>query len=269
MKKIMILIILLSLYVALVTYTSQTQQTILSENKHTTQGLLSYVDGSVKKQPNTLTNIDLALRSKDSKAVYDQIRGMSDNTHSVIARANINVVNNAYTGNIIIWVPDQNINAALAALNELNANVMSERSSTVDVSETQFQLNEKIKSDKNLELKYMQILKTRKSIYDIKIVTDKLNMIRSMIEASNQRLKVLMRGTGYVVLNISITPEYSYQQTQSVWSPMEIVKKEFNRLIITLQQLATILIWLAVYLIPMSILSIIVYLVCRKVRRGC
>lgn len=265
MKKIIVLLVALSLYIGFVIYSSQSPAPATTETVMQT-GLPSYSDQISTRKENVVRNISINYTAKDTKAIYEKIRDISTQNAGIITGANIATRDNVYSGNISISIPDDKLSSAITALNQLNAKVDSEHSYTQDVTAQRTQLEATLRSEQGLEAKYLLVLKSAKAVHDVTLVTQRLAEVRTRIENVNQQLRMLDTQINSVNFNISLNQPIMIQPiAKPSWSPMSDVKAAGRALEATLEYSLSAIIWLLVYLIPLSIVAAIIYYAYKKV----
>ncbi|MFT5512403.1 MAG: hypothetical protein ACI8SE_000801, partial [Bacteroidia bacterium] len=112
---------------------------------------------------------------------------------------------------IEIRLPNQNFDKFIADITtgEGIMNVDYKRMSAVDVGEEYTDLSTRIKTKKEVEKRYIEILRKASKITDILAVEDQIRVIREEIESKEGRLRFLKDRISYSTINL-----YVYQQLE-------------------------------------------------------
>jgi hypothetical protein len=88
------------------------------------------------------------------------------------------------------------------------------------------------------------------------------------IESIKGRMQYLSQSAAFSTITANLTPDALAQPVQiGGWQPVGVAKEALEALISGLQTLANILIWLAIYILPIALLiGIPAYLIVRAVR---
>ncbi len=128
-----------------------------------------------------------------------------------------NEENSSYrTGSsMIIRVPKQNFDTLLNSITVLAKRVESKQVSLKDVTEEFVDIQARLKNKKQVEARYVEILKKAKTIKDILQVEEHLRKLREEIEAKEGRLKYLQSQVSYSTIHLQVYQKY----TSSVYKP--------------------------------------------------
>ena len=112
---------------------------------------------------------------------------------------------------IEIRLPNQNFDKFIADITtgEGIMNVDYKRTSAVDVGEEYTDLSTRIKTKKEVEKRYIEILRKASKITDILAVEDQIRVIREEIESKEGRMRFLKDRISYSTINL-----YVYQQLE-------------------------------------------------------
>jgi hypothetical protein len=151
--------------------------------------------------------IQLKDYHKNKHQIYDAIR----KNDAYLSRENERKESYRLSNNIEIRVPNNKFESLLDALTQGNgvANVDYKRMQAVDVGEQFYDLKTRIKTKKEVEKRYISILRQAKKIEDILAVEEKIRVIREEIEAAEGRLRFLSDQVSYSTISL-----YMYQNLE-------------------------------------------------------
>ena len=164
-------------------------------------------------------------------------------------------------GWISIRVPDESFEQALADIRELAVRVESESTSSRDVTEEYIDLEARLANAEATEQEFLALLEKAEDVDDILRIYESLSRIREEIEQIKGRMQYLERTSSMSLISVYLEPELSGKATVPAgWNILEIFKSATRGLVITGQVLATLAIWLLIF-IPIwgTILGIILW----------
>jgi len=134
-------------------------------------------------------------------------------------------------------------------------------------------LDARLKNLEAAEAQLQQILKQATSTEDVLAVYRELTGIRGQIEQIKGRMKFLSQSAALATISVTVIPDALAQPVQvGGWRPAGVVRDAFEALIATLQGLASLLIWLAIVVLPVLLIFVIptalIVLLVRRARRN-
>ena len=111
-----------------------------------------------------------------------------------------------------IRLPNANFDKFMANISQGTGivNIDYKRSSAVDVGEEFYDLKTRIKTKKEVEKRYIEILRKATKITDILAVEDQIRVIREEIEAKEGRLKFLSDRISFSTVNLYLYEQLEY-----------------------------------------------------------
>jgi hypothetical protein len=103
----------------------------------------------------------------------------------------------------VIRIPAVSFDVLVQQLESLGVEVKNKSVQTTDVTEEFIDNEARIKTKKELEIRYREILKQAKAVSDILSIESQLNQVRSDIESMEGRLKFLQNQVAYSTLNFT------------------------------------------------------------------
>ena len=104
----------------------------------------------------------------------------------------------------VIRIPAASFDVMVEKLELLGAEVDNKRVQTTDVTEEFIDKEARIKTKKELEIRYREILKQAKVVSDILSIESQLNQVRADIESMEGRLKFLQNQVAFSTLNLTL-----------------------------------------------------------------
>lgn len=111
---------------------------------------------------------------------------------------------------LTIRVVNQNFDALMNGLGDLAKKVVSKSENMQDVTEEYTDVAARLKTKREVEARYLEILKSAKTIKDVLAVEEELRVIREEIESSEARLKFLDDRVSYSTITLQVYEELDY-----------------------------------------------------------
>ncbi len=210
----------------------------------------------------------MIVRSGEMELVVEDVAQAAEDIAQLAAGLGGYVVSSYISGEeedmrgwISFRVPDDQFETAMAQLGELAVRVKSERTYSQDVTEEYIDLQARLKNAEATEEQYLALLEQAVDVDDILSIYDSLNRIRAEIEQIEGRIQYLERTTSTSLISVTLEPEVTAKPLVRVgWNVLEVLKAAARGLVIAGQALATIAIWLLIF-IPIwgTILGIILW----------
>jgi hypothetical protein len=210
----------------------------------------------------------MELVVSDVLAVRNDIARLATNYGGYPVSSSIRGEEEDLRGNITIRVPDDLFEQALAEIRGMGVRVTEENTSSYDVTEEYIDLQSRLKNAEAAEQQYLTILEQATDVEDILMVYERLTDIRQEIEQIKGRIQYLERTSSMSLIEVHLQPEASAKPlARAGWNALEVFKSAIRGLSVAGQVIATIAIWLLIF-IPIwgTILGIIIWRVRRKKR---
>lgn len=111
---------------------------------------------------------------------------------------------------LTIRVVNQNFDALMNGFGDLAKKVVSKSENMQDVTEEYTDVAARLKTKREVEARYLDILKSAKTIKDVLAVEEELMVIREEIESSEARLKFLDDRVSYSTITLQVYEELEY-----------------------------------------------------------
>lgn len=213
-------------------------------------------------------NLSLIV-SNTEEAVADITR-MVEQSGGWVVSANVYQYNeDAKSGDITIRVPTAGFNSAMEMLKSMAVEVQSENVSGQDVTEEYVDLEARLENLEATAARVRTFLDDAISVEEALAVNQELSRLEGEIEVIKGRMQYLSQSAAFSTISIYLTPDIATQPLQVAgWQPQGVAKEALAALVNTLQALANVVIWLAVYVLPVVLLiGIPVWLVARFIWR--
>jgi hypothetical protein len=166
--------------------------------------------------------------------------------------------------NLSIRMQAENFEKFLQYLENGDAKLLYKNVSARDVTEEFIDIEARLKTKKEVEKRYIQLLGKAHSIKDILEIEEKLRVIREEIEAKEGRLKYLKNQVAYSTIYLQITQELEYKYEpvkeksffQRLWKSIDKGWKGFITFLLFLFR-----IW------PVILIGIAIFYYIRRIRR--
>ncbi len=156
-------------------------------------------------------------------------------------------------GWLTVRVPSDRFREALEAFKALAVQVVSENTSSVDVSEEFVDLRARLENKKREEESIVKILEKSDKISDVLAVTRELSRVRGEIERLEGRIRYLSERTSFATITVSLTEDEKISG-HSAWRPGAVFKKAVDDLIVKVQKTVNVVIIFSAQFIPLFLL---------------
>ncbi|MBO6517099.1 MAG: DUF4349 domain-containing protein [Bacteroidia bacterium] len=155
-------------------------------------------------------NIGIQLEdyARDKHPFYDAIRKYD----GYISMENETKESARLSNTMEIRVPNENFDKLVETITTGSGikNIDYKRTSAVDVGEEYYDLQTRIRTKKEVEKRYIEILKKSTKIKDILAVEDQIRVIREEIESKEGRLRFLSDRIAYSTINLYLYQNLEY-----------------------------------------------------------
>jgi hypothetical protein len=213
---------------------------------------------------------NLGLIVLDTEETIADITQMAEQSGGWVVSANVSQYNtDSKSGDITIRVPAAGFNSAMEALKGMAVEVQSENVSGQDVTEEYVDLEARLGNLEATAARVRTFLDDAITVEEALAVNQELSRLEGEIEVIKGRMQYLSQSAAFSTITIYLTPDIATQSLQVAgWRPQGVAKQALEALIDTLQALASILIWLAIYVLPVVlIIGVPVWLVARFIWR--
>lgn len=161
----------------------------------------------------------------------------------------------AKSGSMTVRIPANQFDAMIDQIREIALEVTHESTQGQDVTEEYVDLAARLGNLEATAARVRAFLDEARNVEDALNVNRELSRLESEIEAMKGRLQYLSQSAAYSTLTIYITPDALSQPIQiGGWRPQGVARDAVEALVSTLQGVADLLIWVAIYLLPLAII---------------
>jgi hypothetical protein len=157
-----------------------------------------------------IRNANVQFQVRDVEASHNKISGLLKQFNAYYARDN--QTTNAYQLNqsMVIRVPAIGFEKLMDELMKESVYTNCKNISAEDITAEFVDIQARLKTKKEVELRYIALLRRSNKVTDILEVEDKLRVIREEIEAAEGRLKLLKDQVGYSTISLDIYEKLDY-----------------------------------------------------------
>ncbi len=176
-------------------------------------------------------------------------------------------------GTITLRVPAESLDAAQKAIEAVGLKVMSRNRNSNDVTDQYTNLNARLTNLEAAESELRQMLDTVREktgkADDILAIYNRLTEIRGQIEQLKGQMNVLSQTSTYATLTVSLVPREEVQVVEPEgWIPSQTAREALRSLVQTLQGLADLGIWAALFFLPLFFLLILPFALLALILRA-
>lgn len=156
---------------------------------------------------------------------------------------------------ITIRVPAEKLDQALAAIKSGAGEVLSENVSGQDVTQEYTDLESRLRNLEQAEDQLTKIMEQAYETEDVLVVYNRLVEVQGQIELIKGQMKYFEQSAALSAISINIQANEAVQPLKiGNWQPVGVAKRAIQALINTLQFLADLLIWVALYILPIALI---------------
>jgi hypothetical protein len=207
---------------------------------------------------------------KDAEQALRSIATMAEARGGYVGETKQWRENEQIRATVTIRVPASALSVALTDIRKQAIRVQSESLSGQDISEEFADLNAQLVNAQAAEKELRELLTTvrqrSQKAADILEVYNELTKVRGEVERLRGRINFLSQNVALSTINIELVPDVLAKPVvEPGWQPVAIFRDAVRALVGTFKWLAGALIWFVVYLLPIGLLFVLVFLVFRRV----
>jgi hypothetical protein len=237
--------------------------------------------GQVAQERLVIENADLAIVVKDPKARMKEISDLAKQMGGFVVSSNL--YQDTSTGkevpqaNIVIRVPSDKLDEALAKIKEGAVDVPRENRSGQDVTSQYVDLQSQLKAKEAAEKKLLEIMDQATRAEDVLAIYLQVQTVQTEIEQLKGQIKYLEESAALSAITVQLIAEESTQPIEvGPWKPEGAAKEAIQDLIFFFQNFVDFLIRFVLLTLPaMLLIAIPLYLIYlvgralyRRVRRS-
>jgi len=168
--------------------------------------------------------------------------------------------------NITIRVPVEKLDQALAEIKSGAGQILNENISGQDVTQEYTDLESRLRNLENAEQQLNQIMEQAYSTEDVLSVYNRLVEVQEQIELIKGQMQYYEQSAALSAISVNIQANEAVQPLKiGNWQPVGVAKRAIQALINTLEVIANILIWIALYILPVVL---VLYFPVRWIWKG-
>ncbi len=157
--------------------------------------------------------------------------------------------------NITIRVPADKLDQALADIKSGAGQILSENVSGQDVTQEYTDLESRLRNLERAEEQLTEIMEQAWETEDVLVVYNRLVEVQEQIELIKGQMKYYEQSAALSAISINIQANEAVQPLKiGNWQPVGVAKRAIQALINTLKVLADMLIWIALYILPVALI---------------
>lgn len=210
---------------------------------------------------------------QDTDVMLTELQAMIQQYGGYVSDLNRWFVNEQPYASIVLRIPAEHLDAALAQVREGSIRVASERTSGADVTEEYVDLSARLRNLEATETELLELMtevrRNRGSAEDILAIHNRITEIRGQIESLKGRTQYLERMAALATVHIEIQPRVlpGAIVTPARWNPLVTVSDAARAFVGMLQSLLDLAIWLLI-LSPFILIPVLaVWFIVRGIRR--
>ena len=218
-------------------------------------------------------NATLALVVRDAADVVRQLTAAVEGNGGFVVESKQWKERDQVLATVTLRIPTAQLHATLAAIRGLAVRVESETINAQDVTEEFTDLGAQLRNLEATEVELRELLATVRrrtgKASEILEIFNELTRVRTEIERIQGRRQYLAQTSAMSSVTVELIPDVlTVPVVEPGWQPLASVKAASRALVNTMKALATALIWIALYLVPLGLaLAAFVWFLRPLVRR--
>ncbi|MDP9194868.1 MAG: DUF4349 domain-containing protein [Acidobacteriota bacterium] len=239
------------------------------------RGLPAGVEAAPRAMPRMIVRtaemrIVVADTTKAIEAVTKSVEAMG----GFVSGSNIWREGELLRATLKLRVPSDKLTSTLASIRGLASRVDNETIASEDVSQEYVDLESQVRNLEATETELRELLivarKSSRKAADVLEVHEQLTIIRGQIEQAKGRMRYLSQVTALSQISLEVMPDaITKPVVEAGWQPFVIAKDAVRALVGALQSIATVGIWLLLYVVPIfGMLALVVVALWKIARRS-
>lgn len=201
----------------------------------------------------------------DTARTVDAVTKAVEAMGGFVAGSNVWQEGTLLRATLTLRVPADKLTTALGAIRGVAKRVEKETLTSDDVSEEFVDLEARVRNLEATEEELRQLLivarQNSRKATEVLEVHEQLTNIRGQIEQARGRMRYLSQVAAMSSINLDVVPDAIIQPVvEAGWRPAVIAKNATRALVGSLQSIATVLIWFAIYILPMfAMLGLVIF----------
>jgi hypothetical protein len=224
-------------------------------------------DGTATTNRMIIARAGLTLVVADTQTAVDEITALMESMGGYVSTSNLYRStydsSEALQGTITVRVPSENLEATLDALAEMAVEVDSRTLNREDVTDQYTDVDAQIRNLEATEQELLAMLeevreRPNSTTEDIMSVYRTLTEVRGQIETLRGRKNMWDNLVSLSTIDITLVPDSAnLPVVEEGWRPAAVAREAQRALVGAVQVLGNILIWFAIFLLPILLLALI------------
>jgi len=194
----------------------------------------------------------------DTEATMRGLTGLVNERGGWVVSSNVYLSGRAKAGSMTVRIPAAEFDGLMAAVRELALEVTRENAEGQDVTEEFVDLSARLENLQATADRVRAFLDDAQTVEDALNVNRELSRLEGEIEALSGRRQYLSQSAAYSTLTVNLTPDALAQPLEVAgWRPQGVARDAIQTLINALQGLATLLIWVGLFLLPLLLVILL------------
>ena len=209
----------------------------------------------------------------DTTRTVDAVTKAVEAMGGFVAGSNIWREGELMRATLTLRVPSDKLTSVLTSIRGLARRVDNETIASQDVSQEYVDLASSVRNLEATETELRELLvvarKNSRKASEVLEVHQQLTMIRGQIEQAKGRMRYLSEVAALSSISLEILPDaIAKPVVEAGWQPLVIAKDAVRALVGSLQSVATVAIWLFVYVVPVfGMLALVIVALWKIARR--
>jgi hypothetical protein len=206
-----------------------------------------------------IRNAQLTLIVADAAPVVDKLTALANAAGGYVSDSKQWRESEQLRASITLRVPAQRLDQVLTTARQLARRVENENVDANDVTQEYVDLESQVRNLEATETEMRALMtdvrQRMKKAEDILEIYNHLTQLRGQIEQARGRMRYLSQLSALATVKIELVPDAIAKPVVAAgWQPFVVVRDASRSLVATLQALATVGIWLGIYVLPIGLL---------------
>jgi hypothetical protein len=202
---------------------------------------------------------DVSIVVADTEAVAADIQELTASMGGRVVSSSVyQSGEGAFAGSITIRVPADRFEEAMSRIQEMAVEVRRAERSSQDVSEEYVDLQARLENLEATAGRVRAFLEEADDVEEALAVNQELSRLESDIEAYKGRIQYLESQAAFSTITVSLTPDALAQPIEvGGWRLGGAAREAVEALLGALQGLARIVVWIAIFILPLALLVLL------------
>lgn len=213
-----------------------------------------------------IKNGSLDLHVEDVRQSRDEVETLVEGLGGSVLNSNLSRGEGAYSAWMSIRIPSDRFEETLDQLKGLALYVNNQSSNASDVTEEYMDLEARLQNYQAEEEQYLSILDRAETVTEVLEVTSALSNVRYQIESIESRLQYYDTRVDFSTISLYLSEDETIATVNESWRPLNTIKEAFRSWIVFLQDVVDGVVYGLIYLWPLVLVGLVVWLLWRRRR---